>query len=146
MIAEENGLVKLIFWQKEVPTSFITLNSEVTPLVHVHWNPIDRMRFGAVADRKWLVWNLGRMGVRVTVPERTEEAHMEGGRLFQWSTLSPDLLATASLRDTLKIHDIRGTELVHPYPQRTRVADLSWQKGGRWLVITADTFLKFISI
>lgn len=146
MIAEENGLVRLLFWQKTPPSTFITLGSEVVPLSSVHWSPMDRMRFGAVAERRWLVWNLGRRGVQVTVPERSEEVYPEGGRLFQWSTLSRDLFATSSLRKALKVHDVRGQDIVHPYPQRNTVVDFSWQKGGRWIVVTADCFLKFICL
>ena len=142
MVAEQMGLVRLVTWRSQTP--FITLNAGMSPLSFAHWNPADQMRFGAVADGKWLLWNLSRRGVRVSFPERTGDAHADGSRLFRWSLVDSDIFATTSSRNLLKVCNSQRAHLPQPFPQRNRIADFSWQAGSSWVAATADCFLKLL--
>jgi hypothetical protein len=145
MIAEQAGLLRLVSWKSQTP--FITLNAGLKPLSSAQWNPSDRMKFGAVADRKWLLWNLTPGGVRVSFPVVTGDAHTDGSKLFCWSLFDSDVFAITSTRNMLKVCDAQKSHVPRPYPQRNRIADFSWQAGSSsWIVVTADCFLKFISL
>lgn len=88
MVAEKRGTIRFYDLLNQQP--IMSLDAGHVTLMSADWCQRDPTRVGAIANGKWMVWDI----TRLSFPEDSQQAHTEGGRHFRWSHASENLFAT----------------------------------------------------